>query len=92
MLTAAPDVIMEYAYGRSDHRLEKADFGHDYYDAAKETAKAASLLKQMIWIFYAIQRLPEWLAARLSPNLDLIIRLHQVRGSKGPEGGKASKD
>ena len=69
---------MEYAYGRSDHRLEEKDFGPEYHDAILESGKAGSLLKQMIWIFYFMQSLPEWLAVRLSPSLDLVLRLQRV--------------
>ena len=39
---------MEYAYGRSDHRVDQEDFGPDYHDAILEAAKLGSLLKQMI--------------------------------------------
>ena len=73
------DVVMEYSYGRCDHRLEQEDFGPEYHDAVAEAGKAAGLLKQMIWIFHLIQSLPEWIAVRLSPSLDLVIRIQRVR-------------
>lgn len=69
---------MEYSYGRSDHRLEAEDFGPEYHDAILEAGKAAGLLKQMIWIFHFIQSLPEWLAVRISPGLDLVLRIQRV--------------
>lgn len=71
------DVVMEYSYGRSDHRLEEDDFGPDYHDAIVEAGKAAGLLKQMIWIFQFFQSLPECLAVLLSPSLDLVIRIQR---------------
>lgn len=70
---------MQYSYGRSDHRLEKEDFGPDYHDAIMEAGKAGGLLKQMIWIFNFFQSLPEWLAVLMSPSLDLVIRIQRVR-------------
>lgn len=79
MLITLADVVMEYAYGRSDHRTEEKDFGPDYHDAVLEAGKAAGLLKQMIWIFHFIQSLPEWLAVLISPSLDLVIRIQRVR-------------
>lgn len=79
MLINPPDVVMEYSYGRSDHRLEEDDFGPDYHDAIVEAGKAAGLLKQMIWIFQFFQSLPECLAVLLSPSLDLVIRIQRVR-------------
>lgn len=68
---------MQYAYGRSDHRLEQEDFGPLYHDAVLEAGKNAGLLKQMIWIFHLMQSLPEWLAVRLSPSMDLVLRVYR---------------
>ena len=72
------DVVMEYAYGRSDHRVDQEDFGPDYHDAVLEAGKTAGLLKQMIWIFHLMQSLPEWLAVLLSPSFDLVLRIQRV--------------
>ena len=68
---------MQYAYGRSDHRLEQEDFGPEYHDAVLEAGKTAGLLKQMIWIFHLMQSLPEWLAVLLSPSFDLVLRIQR---------------
>ena len=64
---------MQYAYGRSDYRLERDDFGPDFHNAALESGKSAGLLKQMIWILHLMQSLPEWLAVLLSPSIDSVI-------------------
>ncbi len=69
---------MEYAYGRSDHRLGQEDFGPAYHDVVLEAGKKAGLLKQMIWIFHLMQSLPEWLVVLLSPGFDLILRNQRV--------------
>lgn len=69
---------MEYSLGRSDHRLEREDFGYDFHDAVLEASKAGHLLKQMIWILHLAQSLPSWLAAALSPSLALVIRTQSV--------------
>lgn len=71
------DVVMQYAYGRSDHRLDQENFGPEYHDAVLEAGKAAGLLKQMIWIFHLMQSLPEWLAVLLSPSFDLVLRIQR---------------
>lgn len=68
---------MQYAYGRSDHRLDQEDFGPEYHDAVLEAGKAAGLLKQMIWIFNLMKSLPEWLAVLLSPSFDLVLRIQR---------------
>ena len=72
------DVVMEYAYGRSDHRVDQEDFGPDYHDAVLEAGKNAGLLKQMIWIFYIMKSIPDWLAILLSPSFDLVLRIQRV--------------
>lgn len=81
-LKSALDVVMEYAYGRSDHRLEDKNWGPEYHDAVLEAGKAAGLLKQMMWIFYFIQGLPQWVAVLISPSLDLVLRIQRVRLSR----------
>ena len=68
---------MQYAYGRSDHRLDQEDFGPDYHDAVLEAGKTAGLLKQMIWIFHLMKSLPERLAVLLSPSFDLVLRIQR---------------
>ena len=69
---------MEYAYGYSDHRIEQPNYGPDYADAARETSKAAALVRQMSWIFDLFQSLPEWLAKALSPTFTTVIQHQQV--------------
>ena len=69
---------MEYSYGRSDHRVEADDFGRQHHDALIAAGKAGSLLKQWIWILQLIRSLPEWLATRISPDLDLVVRVQRV--------------
>ena len=78
-LTDRIDVVMEYAYGRSDHRLEDKDWGPDYHDAVMEAGKQAGLLKQMFFIFTFMQNIPEKLAVILSPPFDLVLRIQRVR-------------
>ena len=64
---------MQYAYGRSDHRLDRKDFGPEYHDAAMEAGKASGFNKQMIWVFHLLQSLPEKLTVLISPSFDLMF-------------------
>ena len=70
---------MQYAYGRSDHRLEADDFAPEYHDVSVEAGKMGGLMKQMIWIFHFMQTLPEWLVSILLPGLALVLRLQRVK-------------
>ena len=69
---------MQYSYGFSDHRLEAKDFDPSYHDTVVAAGTQGSLLKQCIWILHFIQSLPESLAARISPDLNLVITLARV--------------
>ena len=75
------DVVMEYAYGRSDHRLEHREWGPDYHDAVMEAGKQAGILKQMFFIFTFMNSIPEKLAVILSPPFDLVLRIQRVQYS-----------
>lgn len=79
MLIDHPDVVMEYAYGRSDHRLEDRAWGPDYHDAVMEAGKQAGILKQMFFIFTIMKSIPEKVAIILSPSFDLVLRIQRVR-------------
>ena len=68
-----PDVVMQYSYGRSDHRLEQEDFGPEFHDAALAAGKNGGLLKQIIWVFRLMQSLPDWLAVLLSPSIGSVL-------------------
>jgi hypothetical protein len=74
---------MEYAFGRSEHRVDQEDFGPDFYDATLETAKLGSLLKQMIWIFHLMQNLPQRLVVLISPSFNSIFRMRRVSREQG---------
>ncbi|KAL2043215.1 hypothetical protein N7G274_004275 [Stereocaulon virgatum] len=80
------DVVMEYAFGRFDHRVDQEDFGPDYHDAVLEAGKLGSLFKQMIWIFHLMQNLPERLAVLISPSLDLILPNAAANRTTGRSG------
>lgn len=79
MLIDHLDVVMEYSYGRSDHRLEDRAWGPDYHDAVMEAGKQAGILKQMFFIFTIMKSIPEKLAIILSPSFDLVLRIQRVR-------------
>lgn len=79
MLIEYLDVVMEYAYGRSDHRLEDKAWGPEYHDAVMDAGKQAGILKQMFFIFTIMQSIPQSLAIILSPPFELVIRIRRVR-------------
>ncbi|OKL56835.1 hypothetical protein UA08_07929 [Talaromyces atroroseus] len=72
------DIVMEYAYGQSQNRLAKENWGPEYLHGAVNAAKYGSLMKQMIFIFDFVNSLPAWVQAKVSPSLELIIRIHKL--------------
>ncbi|MCJ1308869.1 hypothetical protein MMC25_002524 [Agyrium rufum] len=71
------DVIMEYAYGYSDHCLDQPNFGPAYHDAANTAGKLGSLLKQMLFIAHVLLACPERMVAYVSSAFSLVIRLQR---------------
>ena len=73
------DVVSTYAYGESQDRLDRSDWGPEYHDAVVEAGSLGRLMKQMFWIFVAVESLPESIQSKLSPSLALAIGLQRVR-------------
>ena len=71
-------MVIEYAYGESEHRLDRLDWGPEYHDAVVEAGKAGSLMKQMMWIFHFINSLPVRIQAAMSPSMELVLRIQRV--------------
>lgn len=72
------DIIQQYSYGRSDHRIEEPDFAPSYHDASVTAGRLGALMKQMIWVYYVVKNLPDWIASRVAPELILTSQLQQV--------------
>ena len=79
MLTDYLDVVMEYSYGRSDHRVEERAWGPEFHDAVVEAGKNSHILKQMFFIYTIMASVPEKLAFILPPSFKLIFRIRRVR-------------
>jgi len=79
------DVVFEYSYGESEHRLENPTWGPEYHDAVVEAGLAGSLMKQMFWIFDLIKSLPVSVQAKLSPSLELVLRNQAVWNTRKPQ-------
>jgi hypothetical protein len=59
------DVIMEYALGRCEKRLEAPDFGAVSYDRNHNMLMRAKLVQHMPFIIHIMISLPEPVALRL---------------------------
>ena len=67
------DVVMQYAFARSDHRLEAPDFDPTYRDAAFFGSTAGNFMKHAPWLNQVLQSLPDWLVRLSHPAMAAFI-------------------
>ncbi|KAI0911296.1 cytochrome P450 [Ustulina deusta] len=63
------DVVMEYAFARSDRRLAQPDFDPVLLNALVSASEMAHWMLHFNWVFRILQSLPLWLAKKLNPGL-----------------------
>ncbi|MCJ1321263.1 hypothetical protein MMC15_006607 [Xylographa vitiligo] len=80
----ANDVVMEYCFGQSEHRLDQADFAPDFHNASVDIGIGSAFLRQMFWIYHILQGLPQRLAVLISPSVKAIFHLQNVRQFPDP--------
>jgi hypothetical protein len=76
---AVLDVVMEYAYARSEHRLDAEDFDPSFHDASVAGTVMGHLTKQMPWILSTMTSLPDWVAVSMNPDMASYVNLQRVR-------------
>lgn len=70
------DVISEYSFARSSHRLEAYDFDPSYKEASHRGVRLAQIAKHLrflTWIAEALLCLPQSLAERLGSSLRMFL-------------------
>ncbi|KAJ9300365.1 hypothetical protein DTO271G3_2482 [Paecilomyces variotii] len=72
------DIVIKYAYGQSENRLEKDNWGPEFFHAVVEAGNAGHLMKQMIFIFDFVRSLPAWVQEKISPSMQLIIQMQKM--------------
>jgi hypothetical protein len=75
---ALSDVVMEYAYARSEHRLDADDFDPSFHDASVAGTVMGHLTKQMPWILSIMTSLPDWVAVSMNPDMASYVNLQRV--------------
>lgn len=78
MLRNNVDVVMEYAYGRSNHHLEDKAWSPHHHDAIVDAGLNASLLRHMHFLGAIVQSIPESLAFLLPSSLESFIKNRMV--------------
>lgn len=92
------DVITDYAFLTSWDFLDRPDTGHSWFKMVENASEAAGLLRHMPWITPIMDRLPEWLALTLVPDLraqyeveDLLEKDLKTIMAAGPNAPEAEK-
>jgi cytochrome P450 len=72
------DIVMEYAFARSEHRIEQKDFDPSFHDASVAGSTMGAVTKQFPWIFPIMQSMPNRLATWMDPNMASYVNLQKV--------------
>lgn len=71
------DIVEDYAFGRSEHRLDAPGFDPSFRNAMMQGGKAAHVLKHFPAVTEVFRRLPAWLLLRLNPDMGTYTQLQE---------------
>lgn len=77
-LLTTVDIAQEYAFARSDHRVEQHDFEPTFYKAAVAGSTSGALIKQWPWILTIMLSMPDKLMIWMDPNMASYFGLQSV--------------
>ncbi len=77
-LLTAQDIAQEYAFARSDHRIDQEDWEPTFYHASVAGSSGGALVKQYPWILPMMQSMPDSLMTWLDPNMKSYFNLQKV--------------
>ncbi|KAF2494452.1 oxoglutarate/iron-dependent oxygenase [Lophium mytilinum] len=85
------DIAMEYAFGRSDHRMDAPDFDPSFKIAGEIGAKLGHFIKQFPWILTLMKVLPDKaqtiayseMATYIKLNKDIIRHVSEIQSHRG---------
>lgn len=69
---------MQYAYGRSDHRLEDEAWGPDYHNSSLALGKRCAVLRHMYFLLPIMQSIPQRLVTLLAPIFEVAFDIQRV--------------
>ncbi|RDW79820.1 cytochrome P450-18 [Coleophoma cylindrospora] len=73
------DVVMQYCFGKSDHRLEAEGFDPSFHKTSFSAGTAGNLMRNMNWIMKLTKSLPESISMKMSPEMSSFIILKRER-------------
>jgi hypothetical protein len=79
-LTGIADIAQEYAFARSDHRVDQEDFEPTFHKASIAGSSSGALMKQYPWVLPLMQSLPESFMTWLDPDMASYFSFQNVSG------------
>ncbi|KAE8383477.1 cytochrome P450 [Aspergillus bertholletiae] len=67
------DVVMEYAFARSDRRLAQPDFDPVFLNALTAASDMSHWVLHLNWILEILQSMPVWLARWFNPRIGKVL-------------------
>jgi hypothetical protein len=77
-LTGITDIAQEYAFARSDNRVDQEDFEPTFHKASIAGSSSGALMKQYPWVLPLMQSLPESFMTRLDPDMASYFSFQNV--------------
>jgi len=78
VLTITTDIAQEYAFARSDHRIDQDDWEPTFLDASMVGATQGAIFKQYPWLLSLMQSLPDSFVTWLNPKMASFFALQGV--------------
>lgn len=87
------DVINEYAFARSDHLVEKSDFGAEITNDLLVGTHMGPFVKHVNWVLTLVNALPESISSRCIPGWggflkmknDILDQIHSIEAQQNTE-------
>lgn len=77
-LIVVEDIAQEYAFARSDHRVDQDDWEPTFYHASVAGSTGGALIKQYPWLLPLMQSMPDSFMTWLDPNMRSYFGLQNV--------------
>jgi hypothetical protein len=78
LISTEPDVVMQYYFGQSDHRVEADGFDPEFHHTSFTAATTTALMRHMNWILQILKQLPESWVMHMGPEITFFIKLKRV--------------
>ena len=72
------EIITEYSFAESWNMLDNVEEGVSWFNMIRGSSEAAAFARQFNWVIKLMLKLPPWLAIKLAPDLNAIVKINKV--------------